>query len=293
LTELFGRTVNPKTTSILMRLYDAAGKEITKELLRVDLGDYSELTLISIEKNVKAIVDRLNRLCIKWTDRNVPDTYIEGFTKSQTLLNSFGADKDPHFNNDIHRLAIEKHADLTSEGLIKANLSIKINISTYLTLVRQAYKSISQLQAFDLRDEETIANLLDDAIREGSSRGVLEQKIRVHFKRQLYERKFININGRNYDMIKYARTVARTRLRKVQSEAVKNTCEQYDNDLVEISDHGTKTEICLPYEGNIFSISGKHPVYPFLDTWPPFHPNCMHSAAPTSEIALGIREQYA
>lgn len=276
-----------------MRLYDAAGKEITKELLRVDYGDPSELTLISIEKNVKAIVNRLNRLGIKWADQSVLDTYKEGFIKSEILLNSLRADKDPRFDNDIHRQTIDKYIDLTSEDLIKANLSIKLNISTYLTLVRQAYNSVSQLQAFDLRDEEIISNLLDDAIREGQSRGELSQLIRKHFHRQLYERKFININGRNYDMIKYARMVARTRLRKTQSEAVKNACEQFDNDLVEISDHGTKTEICLPYEGKVFSISGKHPVYPLLDTWPPFHPNCWHSAAPTSEIALGIREQYA
>ena len=133
-----------------------------------------------------------------------------------------------------------------------------------------------------------IAGLLDETIRDGGSRGDLQRLIRQHFKRELYEKKFININGRNYDLTKYAKTVARTRLRKVQSDSVKNMCTQYENDLVQISDHGTVSEICKPYEGNVYSINGQTPGYETLPEWPPFHPNCEHHASPTSIEAIEV-----
>ena len=292
MSDKFALIPNRKETVALTRVYSIAQKEITALLLRVDFADYKEIEATKIEKNINIIINRLNRLAIKWAKKTVPVAYTEGYVKSTSILNKIGADKDPFFEMKKHRNSVDNFTDLTAGDFIKANQSIKQNVSTYLTLSRQANAGLQQLQAFDLMDEEIIVGLLDDAIREGASRGKLEQIIRVHFKRQLYEQKFININGRNYNMIKYAKMVARTRLRQVQSETVKNTCEQYENDLIEISDHGTTTEVCLPFEGNIYSISGKNKTYPLLTEWPPFHPNCQHSAAPTSEIVLRATERF-
>ena len=83
--------------------------------------------------------------------------------------------------------------------------------------------------------------------------------------------------------------VARTRLRKVQSDAVIETAKQFESDLVEISDHGTETEICEQYEGNVYSLFGKTPGYDVIDQYPPFHPNCQHHMFPTSEEAIAYR----
>jgi len=273
-------------------MYSEAAKQITDELLRIDFIDYRELTAGKIEDKIKIITRRLNRLSIKWADYTVPIAYKEGYLKSVSILNDIQAEKDPFFDNAKHRASIENYIDLTSRDFIKANMSILQNVATYLTLARQANAGLQQLQAFDLRDEEIIAGLLDDAIREGASRGQLEQLIRRHFKRQLYERKFFNINGRNYDMIKYAKMVARTRIRQLQSEALINACKQYENDLVEVSDHSTICEICIPFEGNIYSISGTHSQYPALLESPPYHPNCMHSIAPVSDIEIRAREIF-
>lgn len=117
--------------------------------------------------------------------------------------------------------------------------------------------------------------------------------VKEYYRERFGEAQFIRINARNYEMRAYADLVAKTRLRVVQSEAVKNSCQQYQNDLVEISSHNTVCNICIPYEGNVYSVSGGHPKYPYLDAWPPFHPRCQHSAAPTSEIALEARERWA
>jgi hypothetical protein len=43
---------------------------------------------------------------------------------------------------------------------------------------------------------------------------------------------------------------------------------------------------CIPFEGNIYSVSGKHPVFPPMTDVPPFHPNCLHLMYPTFESGL-------
>ena len=68
--------------------------------------------------------------------------------------------------------------------------------------------------------------------------------------------------------------------------ASEDLCRQYDNDLIEISDHGTDCDECKEYEGNVYSITGRTPGYEIIPMWPPFHPNCEHSAHPTSEEAM-------
>ncbi|MCK4829210.1 hypothetical protein KA005_76510, partial [bacterium] len=86
---------------------------------------------------------------------------------------------------------------------------------------------------------------------------------------------------------------AKTRLRTVQTKSVLNSCKEYDNDLVEVSAHGCDCIICEVYEGGIYSLSGRHTTYPYLDSYPPWHPRCQHHIRPTSEEALKARQQYA
>ncbi len=273
----------------LKRIYGKTGKDIARELSLFDIGDFKELKAMKIEEEIDRLIKRLNRSVVKWSDISISEAYKKAHMISRTRLEILGAERDREFSSVTHRHAIGDWTDKTIDGLLRANMSIKPNIAIYLYLVRQASKQVMQIQAFDFSDEEIISGLLDDAILEGASRGELESILRVHFKRDLYEEKFIKINNRNYNLTKYARMVARTQMRTVQSEAVRNTSRQFNNDLIEISDHGTTTPICIPYEGNVYSISGNDSKYPYLDQWPPFHRNCEHSAAPTSEVALGFR----
>ncbi len=279
----------------LGRIYGKAADDIARALLRFDIGDYQELKVMKTEEEIDRILKKLNRSVIKWSNGAIPDAYKKGHDVSVTRLEILGADRDREFSPMTHKNAVGDWADITIDGLLRTNMSIKPNVNTYLYLVKQASNSLMQIQEFDLRDEEVIAGLLDDAINEGASRGELESIIRVHFKRDLYEKKFIKINGRNYNMTKYARMVARTRMRQTQSVSVKNTCNQYDNDLVEISDHGTTTLVCLPYEGNTYSIGGKTPGYEVLSEWPPFHPNCLlpgQRCKTPGGIISGMRARY-
>jgi len=277
----------------LERIYYAVEKEIARELSFFDINNYQELRAIKTQERIDQLVKMLNRAAIKWAKSSVPEAYKSGYDISRTRLEILGAKRNEEFPLMAHRNAIGDYTDKTMNDLIRANLSIKQNVATFLYLARRANMGLMQFQAFDLRDEEIIAGLLDEAMEAGETRGTAYRLIREHFREKFGDAQFIRINNRNYNLKYYARNVARTRLRVVQTEAVKNSCAEFDNDLVEISDHGTTCEICIPYEGNVYSLSGRTPGYPVLDDAPPYHCQCEHSMAPTSEEALEWREKYA
>ena len=92
--------------------------------------------------------------------------------------------------------------------------------------------------------------------------------------------KFIQAGKRTYRVDKYAEMVARTNVRAANSLATIRTTVDNGYDLVRVSDHNTDTEVCIPYEDNIYSISGTSKKYPKLDRLPPWHPNCLHVIFP-------------
>jgi len=288
-----GRIPLPGRVRELDRMYGIIEKEIKKELLLSDIGNYQETKTVKTQEKIDKLIKMLNRSAMKWSKAAVPEAYDSGYEVAKTRLEILGAEKSEEFPEKTHEQTIEIETNKMVDVLIAADLSIKTNVAMYLYLVRQASWGLAQIQEFDFRDEEFIAGLLDDAIRAGETRGYAKRLVMDYLRDEVGEGKFIQIRGKNYNMSKYADLVAKTRLRTVQTEAVLNSCKQYENDLVEVSNHGTRCTICMPYEGNVYSLSGKHPVYPLLDSYPPWHPKCQHSIRPTSETALEWRQAHA
>ena len=293
MVERIGRIPLRDRVRELERIYGVAEREIAREMALMDIGNYRELKAVRTQEKIYRLVKMLNTAAIKWSKGAVREAYERGYAVSRTRFEILGIKKDEEFNGKTHEQAIEYQADKTMDDLIKANQSIKLNVATFIYLARQTARGLSQFQAFDMRDEQLIDELLGDALRAGETRGYALKAVREYYAEQFGDAKFIRINARNYEMRAYADLVAKTRLRVVQTEAVKNSCQEYNNDLIQISDHGCDCDICRDYEGNVYSISGSHPTYPYLDAWPPYHPRCQHNALPTSEVALEIGSQYA
>lgn len=277
----------------LERIYRVIEKEIMNDLLLVDVGNYQEVKTVKVQEKINRLIKMLNRSATEWSKVAVPEAYEKGYEVAKTRLEIIGAEKDEEFSERIHKHTIKNEVEETIDTLITADLSIKINVGTYLYLVRQSALGLMQIQEFDFRDEAFISDLLDDTIIAGGTRNQAKKLITEYITSEVGEGKFIQIRGRNYNMSKYADLVAKTRLRTVQTKAVLNSCKQYANDLVEVSAHGTDCIICDPYEGNIYSLSGKDSPYPWLDAYPPFHPRCQHHIRPVSIEAIAWRQANA
>lgn len=278
----------------LDRVYSQISAEIIALFLSVDILNYSEIKALQVRKKINSYIRRLDLVAVKHSKRFIPEAYNTARQRSETSLRVLGADRDrdPDLEK-AHGAAISGHEKETIKTLVSANGSIRKVADNYLLLTKQISDSLLQLQEFGggaLTDEEqeVILNTIARSVASAKSRGSVAKQIREMIQGYLGDGQLIEINGRYYKLNKYANLVARTEMRKSQSEAVKNSCNQYKNDLVEVSDHGTTTEICEEYEGNTYSISGSDSDYPLLPADPPFHPNCKHFLIPTSREAIAF-----
>jgi hypothetical protein len=103
------------------------------------------------------------------------------------------------------------------------------------------------------------------------------------------EKQFVQAGRYKYKPSYYAEMVSRTKFHEAHSYAAVATAGNYGTDLVIISAHNTRTEICLDYEGKVFSLSGGDQRFPRLDQFPPFHPNCLHLMFPQFESGMLVQ----
>jgi hypothetical protein len=88
--------------------------------------------------------------------------------------------------------------------------------------------------------------------------------------------RLMELNGKNYDLSKYTEMVIKTETSNAHTQGVKTRMLENGLDVVEVTEHGSTCDICGPYEGNKYSLTGSTPGLPILDVEPPFHPNCEH-----------------
>ena len=104
---------------------------------------------------------------------------------------------------------------------------------------------------------------------------------------------FVDRRGREWSLDTYAAMVARTTTREASSVGIRNRLIDHGFDLARVSEHRESCPICIPYQGNTYSLTGATEGYEMLEVLPPFHPNCRHVLlpAPTTfedfERALG------
>jgi|SRR5690625_1062109 len=89
-------------------------------------------------------------------------------------------------------------------------------------------------------------------------------------------------NGRTMKLDSYSEMVARTQTGNAARQANMNRLQEYGMDLVQISQHFPTSDLCEPYQGRVFSISGRSDRFPSLQdaiAGGLYHANCMHSQA--------------
>lgn len=289
--------------------YASAAARIIKALSSLEPDTYTATKSGSVLSEVKGIIGSMDAAVQRWAPRAIRAAYKESSGVARTRLEMIGAERLPAKKYDPARHDKKTSALTTTvmRDYWKANRTIERTARKYILAVSQAAvgvqkveKKLDQLQAFDSAEVKSFINRTVAASVSATTKynaGMahltskdIAAKIRAKLLEQIGGGDFININGRNYNLRSYAELVARTRMRESQTEAVKELSAQFDNDLVEIPPHDNPCDECAPYQGQIYSISGKHPDYPELpDGGPPWHPHCEDSMNPVSENALAWR----
>lgn len=275
------------------RLYADATADLVRILGGVGFGPRSELSTIRAQKQADKRIDKLTRDMAKLSRSSTSNIYGSAASVTKIQLEILGDDPIDGFDKSLHRVSMRENAASLSADFLKANQSMRMTVKQYLNMVRYASESVVTIAEFQAGWGKAAEDWIDDvaryAIENKLSRRTVTKQILSYLENSLKTGKFIQINGRRYQTRKYAEMVSRTRFRMMQSEAVRNQCAEFGHDLVEISDHGTETEICQHYEGKTFALTGGAKGYEILDQEPPFHPNCMHNMFPTSEAAIASR----
>jgi SPP1 gp7 family putative phage head morphogenesis protein len=279
----------------LVRVYGAVGKELRGDLLAIDPMNFNAVKADEIRTKTRRLTLALNLAAQKWVDEKLAKSYGLASRRTRVALEILGRKPRKQITSKEKLLR-----DRAIETLIKANISIRNTVDKFLNMTMLAARTITSaaVREFDMDEARGyFEGWAAEAVAKEWSRGELKKKIFDYLRDQINEEGLIEIINKNGKSIfwnprKYAEMVARTEIRNAQTEATKDLCKEYENDLVQISDHNTICDECKEYEGNVYSISGNDPEYPALTDEPPYHPNCQHSMLPTSIEAIHAREIF-
>ena len=296
MTERLGLIPLSKRVEEISRYYERLENSIVRILLSVQIGSSNAAKTAIASKKIDCLLLAANIYSRDFARKTVPEAYEESARKVLTSLKALDTEKNPRYNQKKHKKTQQEFEREMIGFYVEANQSIKRNSNVYLNLVARTSKKLSSTQFFNFEESmKEIGAMIDIAYEQHKGYKYAERLIRNYLEGYVGEGNLIEINGRHYNIRKYSRLVARTELRRVQTQATKNYCNEYENDLVQWSKHANPCEICAPLEGRIFSLSGKHPNYPPLQEEPPLHPQCVlpqtRCIAPGGLVA-GLRVRY-
>jgi hypothetical protein len=136
----------------------------------------------------------------------------------------------------------------------------------------------------------------------GSSRGTVKEFVEIMQTQGVTA--FVDKAGRSWRLSSYASMATRSTDRQAQVLAV--VTKDTEQDLFQITSHSTSCGVCAPYEGRVYSRSGKDKRFPPLasafgkidpsgpntleNTWLNIHPNCLHSIVAWTEAGRSKEE---
>jgi len=246
--------------SALRTAYSDSRKRLNAIAVSADSTQFKIARSRAIIRQIDKEIARLDLVAGNVAKVVIPEAYGASVLKTAAV-----AGEPARIGAVLHRNAINTLVAEMTGDLQTANAEIG---KFFTRTVRASQQKI-------LADKQ-LSKAVAQGLIEGETRKGVSNNMYDLLKERLGKNQSLTINGRNYDPRKYADLVARTRTREAASHGTINTCLQVGMDLVRISQHANASEICQPFEGNIYSISGSSKEYPKLEEYPPYHPNCRH-----------------
>ncbi len=271
---------------------------------------------LPLTKNLTVIENKIQKLMIRaMANAKISTAYWTVMRRELDILyvrmNSIFNSWAPYFKaayaqsiKDIHkRIASMKTvlnlARQTVPELLAGNASRQIMAGLYSSSVDSFLTAIAagrqNLRNLFIRTQQVLVeeSLINVAVGRGFEMGDLREAkdmLAAIFESPQWDivnkRWYVQAGRYKYKPSYYAELVARTKFHQAQSQAALMQAANYDTDLIQVSSHNTTTEICMPFEGKIFSVSGKDKRFPPLTESPPYHPNCLHLLFPAFESGL-------
>lgn len=287
----------PNTTKVFEADFNTRFLPLSKKLKRIEDKIYKQM--MESVGNAKMSASywaaqkaQLNKLYVEmnavfdgWAKKEIPARYrrslklVNARIKAAKNVTEIGAKSLSEMMNSNFSIQVMRSLyDDTIQSFISASVGGRANLTRLFLQTQQALLNeslvnatvVTGFQMGNLREAKTMLSNLFKSRAMKTAEGKL----------------FVQAGRYRYKPSYYAELVARSKFHQAHTQAALGQARNYDTDLVEISTHNTTTAICLPFEGKVFSISGKDTRFPPIDEFPPFHPNCLHLMFPTFESGM-------
>lgn len=266
-----GPAINEEAIQEFKAIFMAAQEEISNllrnykvlELARPELG-----RLQVIRKQVSEILEAADDQSIYWIEQWLPRAYGQGTLYATRSLHALGVAKESALRAGfglVDQRAIAALAESMADDLAEMRGGIVINIGR---IIRRSAMPVE----VNLEVTRTIAR----QIVAGRSIPTIQQELLKMLNGQIVP------GGYKGTLSSYAELLARTRTREAQMAAAIQRINEFGIDLVKVPHHAGACPICEPWQGAVFSVSGKDDRFPNLSQMgiPPWHPNCVDAIGP-------------
>ena len=281
------RAPNEKELQKLIQIFLKAETDIINEIGRLRSSGLTDYHVVASLERVQAILRQMENDSWEWAPKAIEKMFyvrvpearrIEGETVEKHLA---GYTNAAVLTGEQHAIVDSLVMNLMGE-ITDASMTVMTNLQSALIgrIEPDVYRRIGLEQV---------------ALQQAAGRGTY--KMLPGFVEQLRREgitAFVDKAGRNWSLHTYCAMVSRTTSR--QAEVLAVLTADPEQDLYQISRHGTTCGLCAPYEGRVYSKSGNDPDFPPLadafgkvdpsgpdilsNTWLNIHPNCLHSVYP-------------
>lgn len=259
----------------LRALYGDAAQQLANTLDSPGLTAAGAARAGKLIQQVEAMRAALDAKAAELAGKGIEGAYAHGVDIASKAIEETGNALVGGLGTTIHTGAVQALAETMAGDLLNANGAIERQLKS---VIRQTQQSVLQ--------ENEINRKLATGIIQGKTRKEISKEIASRLREELGDGKYLIIKGRRYDPKYYAELVTRTRTREAVTEGSINQAIQNGFDLMQVTVHSNPCPRCLPFQGRIFSLSGRSTTFPRLTDRPPYHPNCKHVIVPVSEDHL-------
>lgn len=182
----------------------------------------------------------------------------------------------------------------------KAIYNSQANTGTYLSSAIQNARTYTEDVIYEA---ESVTRAAGGAYEQQTE--AMQQFVSERFSNGIQAAQYLR-NGKAVSMnfSAYAELILTSAQNEIENISSLNFATNNGYDLVQMTQHFNSCAICMPYQGRVYSVSGKNPDYPYLYDTPwsemfqNFHPNCRHLLNPWVEYLqtpneLGIMKEYS
>lgn len=279
----------------LRRIYRKAEDDILDAISykrTYGLIDYAEVAAL---ERVQRILAQLQDDCWRYVPRLVESHFYAAHPERAWLLEPVAKHTAGYLNAAV--LTTEQTSVVSS---LTANLMGEV-IQASKTAQLSARTAIGRLHDDVYRRVglETVASMETRGVGVWKSARQMETALRAEGVTA-----FTDKAGRKWSLSGYCIMATRTTSRQAQILSVLTT--DPEQDLFQITSHGTTCPVCAPLEGRVYSKSGQNPDYPplaaafgkvdkegpdtLVNTYLNIHPNCLHAIRAYSTVGLSEQE---